>query len=212
MTSPQASTRRRGGSILDPHSSSFALFSDTLWVGVMVAVASIPVVTSFAAVSAGVETLREARERDGSVTLRAFGGALLDRLRHHWPTHLVLPAIVLAALVLNVVVLPYTGADSLVATVASAAVAALAGAVALRVAGSWRRGLRAREVFAIAWRRMSEDAYGSLLLACGVTAAGAIVVISPLLGVIMAGPLVLAAVAIDAVATSKESATGESEA
>lgn len=189
--------RRRAPSILDPHSSVFGLFSDVLYVGVLVFAASLPLVTWFAAFSAGVQVLRVARDGDGRVRAREFARVFGQRLRRSPVLHVLVPSAVTALLAINVVVLPWTGMDPLYALVAPIVLAAALGAIALRIAGAWRSGLPARRVLATAWRRMSEDAAGSLLLAGAVTAAGAVVGIIPLLALVMPGPLALAAVAMD---------------
>ncbi|WP_164861821.1 DUF620 domain-containing protein, partial [Microbacterium sp. CPCC 204701] len=57
-TRPAARRRAPGG--LDPHSPTFQLFSDVLYVGVLIFGLSLLVITWFAALSAGVEALRTA--------------------------------------------------------------------------------------------------------------------------------------------------------
>jgi len=189
-----APVRRRSG--LDPHSDTFHAFADVLYTGVLVFALSLPVVTGFAALGAGVQALREARAADGHVSvgsvLRAFG----RRLRHP-VAQLLLPTLVTALLALDVLVLPFLGADPTAAAVVPIVLAATAGAVALRVAGAWRDDVPARRTLALAWRRMSADAGGTLVLILAVASAGAVIAVVPLLVVVMAGPLALAALAMD---------------
>ncbi|MET0734640.1 MAG: hypothetical protein ABWY55_03220 [Microbacterium sp.] len=189
--------RRRAPGALDPHSPTFHLFADTLYVGVLVFGLSLLVVTWFAALSAGVETLRDARTADRHVSARRLWSAFVDRAVRHPLTHIVLPTVVTAVLALDVVLLPYLAPGEMWAVALPIVLAAGLGAVALRVAGAWRAGVPARRTFAVAWRRMSEDAGGSGILVLAVAAAGAIVSIAPLLVVVMLGPLALAAVAMD---------------
>lgn len=189
--------RRRAPGGLDPHSPTFQLFSDTLYVGVLVFGLSLLVVTWFAALSAGVEALRDARAGDRHVSARRVWSAFVDRVIRHPLSHIVLPTVVTAVLVFDVVALPYVAPGEAWALALPIVLAAGLGAVALRVAGAWRRGLPARVTFARAWRRMSQDAAGSALLVIAVAAAGAIVSIAPLLLVVMLGPLALAALALD---------------
>ena len=194
-TGPTRPRRRRSG--LDPHSPTFALFSDVLYAGVAIVLLSLPVVTWFAAFSAGVQALREAREADGHVTIAAVWRAFAQRIRRTWVVHLVLPTVVTMLLLVDVVFLPYTGLDPFAVLVLPIVLAAALGAIALRIAGAWRTDVPARQSLALAWSRMSQDAAGSLLLALAVAAAGAIVFVLPLLAVVMPGPLALAAVAMD---------------
>jgi len=189
--------RSRGQSTLDPHSSTFHAFADMLYAGVLIFGLSLLVVTWFAAFSAGVQALRTAREQDRHVTVRAVWSAFANRIARHPLTHVLAPSLVTALLVVDVVLLPYVAAGSFGAIVLPIVLAAGLGAVALRVAGTWRQGRAARESLGIAWRRMSTDAGGSALLALAVAAAGAVVMIAPMLAIVMPGPLALAAVAMD---------------
>jgi len=189
--------RRREQSALDPHSSMFHAFADMLYAGVLIFGLSLMVVTWFAAFSAGVQALREARESDRHVTSRAVWAAFLNRISRHPLTHVLAPSIVTTLLVVDVVLLPYVAPGSFGATVLPIVLAAALGAIALRVAGTWRQDRPARASLAMAWRRMSTDAGGSALLALAVAAAGAVVMIAPMLLIVMPGPLALAAVAMD---------------
>jgi hypothetical protein len=189
--------RRRAPGGLDPHSPTFQLFSDVLYAGVLIFGLSLFIVTWFAALSAGVEALRTARESDRHVTVRGVWSAFVDRVVRHPLSHVVAPALVTALLVVDVVLLPYVAPGELWAVALPIVLAAGLGAVALRVAGTWRRDTPARVLLARAWRRMSEDAAGSALLVLAVATAGAIVAFVPMLGVVLPGLLALAAVAMD---------------
>jgi hypothetical protein len=194
---PATAERRRRASILDPHSAAFSTFADVLYTGVLVCALSIPLVTAFAALSAGAQALREARDADRHVTIGAVWRPFADRVAHHWFATIVLPVVVTVLLAGDLVVMPYLVPDALLAAAIPAVVASAAGALALRIAGTWRPGVAARATLAASWRRMSDDAGGSLLLALTVAAAGAVVVIMPFLVLLMPGMLALAAVAID---------------
>jgi len=189
--------RRRAPGALDPHSPTFQAFSDTIYVGVLLFALSIPLVTWFAALTAGVEALRDARAQDRHVRARDVWSAFGHRLRRHALSQMVLPAIVTALLVVDVVLLPYAVPGELWATLLPAVLAAGLGAIALRVAGAWRRGIPTTAVYRTAWRRMSTDAAGSALLVLAVVCAGSIVALAPLLLIVMLGPLALAALAMD---------------
>jgi hypothetical protein len=189
-----APVRRR--SALDPHSDSFSAFADVLYTGVLVFALSLPVVTGFAALGAGVQALREARGSDGHVTAGSVWRAFVRRLRHP-VAQLLLPTAVTAVLALDVLVLPFLGADPLLAAGIPIVLASAAGAIALRVAGAWRDDVPAGRTLRRAWRRMSDDGAGTVVLLLTVASAGAVVAVVPLLIVVMAGPLALAALAMD---------------
>lgn len=189
--------RRRGPSPLDPHSSTFHAFADMLYAGVLIFALAIPVVTWFAALSAGVEAIRDARAADHHVSARAVWSAFADRVVRHPLSHLVAPAAVTALLVVDVVLLPYVAPGELWSMVLPVVLSAGLGAIALRIAGAWRRDEAPRVLLARAWRRMSTDAPGSALLVLAVACAGAIVVIAPLLALVLPGGLALAALAMD---------------
>ena len=195
-TSERRPVRRRQ-SALDPHSPTFHAFADVLYVGVLVFGLSLLVVTWFAALSAGVEALRTAREGDRHVTAGAVWSAFVDRVVRHPLSHVLAPAFVTALLVVDVVLLPYVAPGDLAASVLPVVLAAGLGAIALRVAGAWRRDAGARASFSLAWRRMSTDASGSALLVLAVITAGSIAAIAPMLAIVLPGPLALAASAMD---------------
>ncbi|MDN3496838.1 hypothetical protein QL996_12930 [Planococcus sp. APC 4015] len=191
----QRPVRRR--SPLDPHSSTFHAFADMLYAGVLIFVLALPVVTWFAALSAGVEAIRDARAADHHVRARTVWSAFVDRVVRHPVSHLLAPTAVTALLVVDVVLLPYAAPGELWSLVLPIVLAAGLGAIALRIAGTWRRGEAPRVLLGRAWRRMSTDAAGSALLVLAVTCAGALVVIAPLLALVLPGGLALAAVAMD---------------
>lgn len=194
---PRRRVGRRAPSGLDPHSPTFHLFADVLFVGVMVAVLALAVVTWFAALSAGVEALRDARRADRHVSVRSVFSAFGDRVLRHPVSHVLLPTAVTALLLVDIVLMPYAVPGELWAASLPLVLAAGLGAVALRVAGAWRRDASPRASLALAWRRMTTDAAGSALLVFAVVCAGAIVTIAPMLAIVIPGPLVLAAVAMD---------------
>lgn len=182
---------------LSPHSATFHAFADMLYAGVLIFGLSLLVVTWFAALSAGVEALRTARRDDTHVSARTVAAAFADRVVRHPLSHVVAPTLVTAVLVVDVIVLPYVAPGSLWSIVLPVVLAAALGAIALRVAGAWRRESAPRDSLALAWRRMSTDGAGSALLFLAVVTAGAIVTIVPMLAVVIPGPLALAAVAMD---------------
>lgn len=186
---------RRWGSVLDPHSSTFRSFADTLLVGVLIALAAIPVLTAYAGMGSGIQVLRDARESDGYVTIGGFGKALLVRLRR-WPGQVAVPVLVLAVVAVDAVLLPALVADRLVSQALTIVLVTAIVGFGIRYAMQWRpeqpgaAGLRA------AYRAFVSDGSGTLLIAAGIVTAGALVTIAPVLAIVVAGPVALAAVAI----------------
>lgn len=189
--------RSRRMSAINPHSTGFAAFADVLYTGVLLFGLSIPLVTWFAALSAGIEELRDSRAQDRHVSARRVWRAFGDRVVRHPLSHILAPALLTAILVFDVLLLPYVGPGELWSVVLPIVLAAGLGAVALRVAGAWRRGGHPRRILFTAWRRMSGDVGGTLLLLLAVATAGSIVAIAPMLAVVILGPVALAAVAMD---------------
>lgn len=184
-------------SALNPHSTGFAAFSDALYTGVLVFALALPVVTWFAALSAGIEELRESRIDDRHVRAGRVWAAFAHRVRRHPISHVLVPLVLTALVIVDVVLLPYVAPGELWAIVLPVALAAGLGAVALRIAGAWRRDRTTRSNVMIAWRRMSDDAGGSALLVLAVMTAGTLVTVAPMLAFVMFGPVALAAVAMD---------------
>lgn len=197
VTAGHRPARRRGAGLLDPRSDTFRSFADTLLVGVLVFVTAIPVVTGFAGMSAGADVLRRARLTDGHVGVRAFWRAFGDRVARHWPSHVIAPTAILALLVLNLLAMPYIVPDPTLAVAVPAVLATAAATLALRFAGAWRGGAPAVAAWRRAYGAMSTDVAGTVLLAGAVVTAGVLVAVAPLLLLIIAGPLVLATVAVD---------------
>lgn len=183
--------------LLDPHSPGFASFADVLYSGVLVFATMLPLVTGFAGLSAAVQVFREARASDGHVTVGAFWRAFVDRVTKHWISHIVVPTVVGAVLVGYLLVLPLMGLEPWMAIGLPAVAGVIVGAIGLRFVGTWRQGTSARVTLAETWRRMSDDPVGTLLLAGAAFTAGAIVSFATMLLLVIAGPLVLAAVAVD---------------
>ncbi|WP_433676184.1 hypothetical protein [Microbacterium gorillae] len=185
-------TRRR---VLTPYSDGFRQFSDVLLLGLLIFLASLPIVTAFAALTAGVDVLAAARRVDGPVRVRAFAAALVARLRR-WLSHIVVPVVVIVLLAADLLLLPLITAS----TTASAVIVGLLAAAALTAGVLFAAMLQPGERAAHAWGRTgaalgrAPGAAGMMLLA-SVTAI-ALVVIAPVLATVIAGPYVLAAVAV----------------
>ncbi|WP_211256597.1 hypothetical protein, partial [Actinoalloteichus caeruleus] len=77
----------------------FALFADCLYLGLLVLVSSLPLVTAYAAITAGSGLLRQRVREDTSFTIGGYFARLLAVIRHQW---LVLVAPLGLALLLGV--------------------------------------------------------------------------------------------------------------
>lgn len=190
-------SKRRVPALANPYSASFRLLSDTLLAGVIVLVLSIPVVTWFAALTGAVSALRDARRTDGPVRVRAILRHALRSMRRHPLLTVLAPSAFVAFLLADLLILPHVVGDARVSLIAVGAVAAGIGALALRNAGAWRDERTAREIVRVAWRRMSADPVGSVMLFAAGVCAGLIVSFAPPLIFVMGGPLALAALAFD---------------
>ncbi len=173
----------------------FALFADCLYLGLLVLVSSLPLVTAYAAITAGCGLLRQRVREDTSFTVGTFFSRLLAVIRHQW---LVLVAPLGLALLLGVnavaVASGAPGAD-LVEPVLWLIGAALL-VVGLRAAVLWTPDTGWRETVEDAGTATVRDPVGSLLLlgaafACYVI-AGQTLMLVPL----VCGLLVFAAVAV----------------
>lgn len=187
-------TRRR---VLTPYSDGFRQFSDVLLLGLLIFLASLPVVTAFAALTAGVDVLGAARQADGPVRARAFGVAFLGRLRR-WLSHVVVPLVVIVLLAADLLLLPLITSS----TTLSAAIVGLLAAAALTAGVLFAAMLHPGERAAPAWARTGAalgraPGAGGMLLLASLTAI-ALVVIAPVLATVIAGPYALAVVAVRA--------------
>jgi hypothetical protein len=181
-----------------PYGERFTLFAEVLWIGVLVALGSLPLVTWPAAFAAGCAEIRRCVP-DGP----SQGAA--RRFAADWRAALPGGALVGAA---GLVVLAVLAADLRLAAVAgdlpgfgllAAVCAAAAGAVVLvqvRAAALWSRPDGG------GWRRASfgrvrRDPVGSLMLAGALLAAAVCVWQSVLLAPLVTGVVALAAVAVE---------------
>ncbi|HYN94577.1 MAG TPA: hypothetical protein VES42_12070 [Pilimelia sp.] len=174
----------------------FSLFADCLLVGVLAAVAAVPVVTAYPALVAACAVLRDRVTADRSIGPRVYLSRLVEVLRTGWAGWVV-PPLLLAVLALDglAVAAGVPGRAPLVAVL----VAAVAGAIVLglRTAARWRAGARWAPVFRAALGASARDPGGAALLLFAGLAAAAIVVTVPVSALLVAGPLALAAVAVD---------------
>ncbi|MFY1632095.1 hypothetical protein ACN27F_02225 [Solwaraspora sp. WMMB335] len=193
-------TARRGRSpaATVPGGARFAMFGETLLVGVLVLVSALPVVTLLAALAAGCAHLRAYADGTGSTRIGAYLARLWAALPGSWPWSIatVAGALLLAfdAAVVRTGQLP----GAMVVAVGCAVAAVGGGAVLLRAAAGWAPGsawpvlLRAAAI-----RAVRTDPGGTALLALAL--AGLVLVTWQLLPLVvpMAGCVVLAAVAVE---------------
>ncbi|MFD7504398.1 hypothetical protein [Streptomyces sp. NPDC059850] len=172
----------------------FAPFADCLLLGVFLLLASLPVVTAYPALVAGCTVLREQAHGGPGVTPRHFLAALRRVLRSG-PSVWLAPAGVLALLWLDALALDAHGGPGAgpAFAVATAALAALG----LRCAAAWRDGVRWRAVLASAFRSVPGQPLVPVLLAGSTAAAAVLLTMSPVLLLVVLGPLALAATATD---------------
>lgn len=174
--------------------SWFPLFADCLLLGVFLLVCSLPVVTAFPALVAGCTVLREQAHGGPGVTPATLLAALRRVLRSG-PAVWLVPTGAVALLWLDAVALEARGPGMGVPlAVASAVVAAMG----LRCAAGWRDGTAWRMVAVAAFRSMPERPLIPVLLAGASVAAVALLAMSPVLLIVVLGPLTLAAAAADA--------------
>ncbi len=159
---------------------TFARFADCLLLGVLTALASIPVVTAYPALVTACAMLRE----DTPVGPLRFAWRLLKIMRYAWQ-----PALVVPLLVVDVVAVRAGVPGAWALTVALCAVAI----VGLRGAAVWRPGL--------SWAAVARDAVrdpaGSALILLAGACAAAIVTLVPITALLVGGPLANALVAVE---------------
>ncbi|MFF5010514.1 hypothetical protein ACFY3G_47930 [Streptomyces phaeochromogenes] len=173
--------------------SWFAPFADCLLLGVFLLVCSLPVVTAFPALVAGCAVLRQQAHGGPGVTPRQLLIALHRVLRSGYAVWLV-PSAVLALLWLDALALDAHGPGLGVPVAVAAAVVA---ALGLRCAAGWREGTAWRTVGIAVFRSMPQQPLVLALLAGSVVAAAVLLAMSPVLLLIVLGPLALAAAAAD---------------
>ncbi|MFD8474354.1 hypothetical protein ACFV2E_20250 [Streptomyces globisporus] len=195
-TAPPPADRREPGELFG---AGFTLFADMLVLSLATTVASLPVVTAPAAFAAASATLRDSAVDGAAVTARGYLRRLRARLTGRFLAAGLLPPLLLVVVLVDAALvhsaLPGAAlvAPALALTVLGAAVAGLRAAVAgLRaIALDTRLPLRAGV------RRSLADPRGSALLAAGVLLAALLAWAIPLLVPLLAGPLALAAAAVE---------------
>lgn len=176
-------------------SRGLALFAEVVWVGLLVALCSLPVVTALPAAAAGAARLRRhiAGEDD---TLNGFVRDLGSALRRGWLAGMIAAAVGLA-LVVNTtgsMMAAVPGGDGI--RLVSVAAAVVLGTVALRVAATWRPDARWRVLLRTAAGRTASDLRGTAMLVLAIALAATFVWMFAPLVVLAPGLLLFAAVAV----------------
>lgn len=172
-----------------------ALYAEVILIGVLVCVASLPVVTALAAAGSGSVLLRELVEDERTPTVRRFLALLASALRQ--PLVWLAPVAVLAVAGLDALALAagLPGAAAVGPLVAAGL--ALVLLVAVRGSARWRPGLSWRQALAEAAGVVLRDWRGSLLLAGALLVIAVVALQVPGFAVVLPGLLVMAAVAVD---------------
>jgi hypothetical protein len=182
-----------GSAVGTARETGFALLAEVLFIGVLVCLAALPVVTVLAATSAGSVLMRELVESQRTPTVRRFARLLWAALRE--PVALLLPVLVLVVGGLDTLALlaGVPGGRVLGPVVLTALVGAVL--VGVRGAARWRPGRRWG--LAAAVRAVRTDWVGSLLLVAALLMAVLIGSQAPAFLVVLPGLVVMAAVAVD---------------
>ena len=192
-----ARRERRRATLRDRQAPRFALFGETLLTGVVVLVASIPLVTAVPAFAAGVRHLR--RHATGeSDSIRVLIGDLGQAIRRLWPLGAVVAVVagflLVDAWALGGMQLPAAEAITVVLTLFGAG----ATVVLLRFTGSWVPTAGVRGQLQRACLESWTDLIGSLLLLLAAGAAVVVVWMFPAFVLVSGGLLCLAAYGVDA--------------
>lgn len=175
----------------------FALFADCLLLGCFTAVAALPVVTAYPALVAACAVLRERVVDDRSVGPRRYAERLCQVVRSG-PSGLLVPPLLAGALVLDALAVAAGVPGSGPLTVLLAAAASVAAVLGLRIAARWRPGARWPRLARGAALAAARDVPGCLLLWLATAAGTAIALAVPITVLLVAGPVALAAVAVEA--------------
>ena len=179
------------------YAGRFTAFTDHLLLGALVFATALPVVTWFAALTAGAGLSRAREVSDTTISPRTYLAQLREVLRSG-PGVLVVPTVVLAVLVVDMVALHAGLGASTVATALVMASALAVGVVALRSAALYTPGAAWSDVLRRAARLTGTDLGGSALLVGALLTCALVGTWVPPMVVVLAGPLCLAAAAVTA--------------
>lgn len=193
---PSAGRGKNDDGTAAPETGGLSLFGETLLAGLLVAAASVPVVTLLPALAAGSAHLR--RHVRGEVdSVRYFAADLRAALRALWLLGVAFTVLILL-LAVNTVLL-WGGAVPGGRLLAVVMVALCAGVtvVSLRSTGLWRPGAATGRLVQVAARRSVADPAGSVLVLVAVGLCGVLVWMLAPLAVVVPGLLALALVAVE---------------
>ena len=173
-----------------------ALLADCTVAGCLAFAASLPLITSFAALTAACALLAERAALGQRVTVRAYW-SWLRRVARSGPWPFVAPALLAALLGLDAVAVRAGVPGGALVGVAVAAAGGVLAVLGLRAAARWRPGAAWPEVARAAARHAAGDVPGSLLLGLAAACAAAISWAVPLMAPLALGPLALGAVAVE---------------
>ena len=178
-----------------PTTRGIALFGEVLLVGVLVGVASLPVVTALAAAGAGAVLLDELVREQRTPTLRRFLALLAVSLRE--PVVWVAPVLLLAVGGLDTLALAAGLPGGRVLGPVLLALLVFGLLCGIRGAARWRPGHTWRATLSAAPPVVLRDWTGSGLLLGGLLVLGAVVAGQPAFWLVAPGLLTLAAVAVE---------------
>lgn len=180
-----------------PLSDRFGLFADCLIVGLLTAVTAAALLTAYPALVAACAVLRERVASDGPTGPRRYWSRLREVVASGPASVLLVPPAAAGVLAVDALAVaagvPGRG-PLLLLLVTTGSLAAVTG---LRAAAIWRPGLSWPPIVRTALRAATADPAGSFLLWFAAAAAAAIAVAAPVTVLLVAGPLALAAVAVD---------------
>ncbi|WP_327174509.1 hypothetical protein OG599_03800 [Streptomyces sp. NBC_01335] len=171
------------------------LLAEVLFVGVLVSIASVPLVTSLAAAGAGATLLREMAETERTPTVRRFGALIAKSLRQPVVTLAPTAAVTVASLDLLALAAGVPGGRPV--GVLTALALGCVGLVGLRGAARWRPASLWRDALGSAAESVPRDWKGSLMLVGAMVVLGVVVFEVPAFAPVLPGLLVLAAVAVE---------------
>ncbi|MFF3494726.1 hypothetical protein ACFYWS_25620 [Streptomyces sp. NPDC002795] len=169
--------------------------AEVLLIGVLVSVASVPVVTSLAAAGAGAALLRELTETQKTPTVRRFFTLLAGSLRQ--PVVLLAPVVALAVAGVDMLALAagVPGGRPIGLLIGLALMFVVL--VGIRSAAQWRPGNAWRATLADAVESVPRDFTGSVMLVGALVVLGIVAFEVPAFTPVLPGLLVLAAVAVE---------------
>ncbi|WP_328947456.1 hypothetical protein OG778_00250 [Streptomyces sp. NBC_00184] len=195
-TAPRAAGRDRRTGLM----RHVELPAEVLLIGVLVSIASLPLVTSLAAAGAGATLLREMTETERTPTLRRFGALIIESVRQPIVVLAPIAAVAVAGTDLLALAAGLPGGRPIGVLTALALVFVVL--VAIRSAAQWRPGTAWRDALASAIESVQRDWRGSTMLVGAVVVIGVVAFEVPAFILILPGLLVLAAVAVEARRTS----------